>query len=727
MMLPLIYSACVVAMAVGVVVALSAAVSGYLMLSLRAPAFLWNLKKTAKARTLLVFYGLGSFLVGAISCWSSLAPACVAKDRKNANPGDWLAAWLQLPWAWWLVPFEVGVLTVMGGLLVMAIRVDKKRVDGRGSRLSLYTIGRWWFWQAVVMGVLFVGVGNVVLRPALDAGWDPASERMAWYAAACIPGSIVVAGIVATIAISVMWLARRLNVGTDLTEDAEKLPGVPQVVRGRAFWPLHAMRAAMERYITADRVSYGDVRVQFGGLTIPEKMLGKHSVFCGTTGAGKTISMQMFLATALFQNKSLRQRVITHDVKGDQRTFFRHCGVPEEDIVLCDPGSSRGWAWDMAADVRDGEGAKQLAVMLCPTEERSTNPYFSDVPQECLTEVLKAFQKVAPRAWTLRDVVLTCRNQDLLREVLHLTESGRTAWRSHVETNAASTSGGVLSTLSNKLGQLSYTAARWSEAKSRFSLREFLRGDPKVLLLRNRANRSEVSTPAFRALLRFMSDDILSMPEKHEFGETWCVLDELPSLGMFEKLDTFMSLGRTKGARVMVGFQDIDGLYAEWGRERAHVVLGLCTNVCCLMTASPGTASYWSKLFGSYTFPSVSVTETYGGHPSKSWTTANKTEEAMMESEIMGLPLASMERGIVGAYLNAMVGMWRGETSPEVMRQLLPPLDKDEADELEEKQVELQPWNADDRARLGLQLRVHPEEDRPRGIPGKGNDLEATG
>jgi hypothetical protein len=492
---------------------------------------------------------------------------------------------------------------------------------------------------------------------------------------------------------------------------------------------MHAMRSALEKYLLADGVTYGE-KVQFGGLAIPEKMLAPHAVFCGSTGAGKTASIQIFIHSALFKEKRLRYRVVTHDVKGDQKAFFRHCGVAEEDLLVVDPASSDGWAWDIAADVRDGESAKQLAAMLCPLDERANNPYFSTVPQECVLEVVRAFQKVAPQAWTLRDIVLTCRNRDLLEEVMCLTEGGRVTWRTHFERNAKSTSGGVMSTLANKVGQFTYAAARWSQAKSRFRVRAFLRGDPKVMVLRNRANRSEVALPLFRALLRCMSEDILSMPEKHEFETTWFILDEVPSLGAFEKLDVFLSQARTKGGRVLLGFQDIDGLVAVWGREKANVLMGLCENVVCLRTSSPGTAAYWTKTFGTYKFPEVSVTHSYGMNQYGNWsrTTANKTEEAILESEIMSLPPASMQRGITGCYMAPMVGMWRGETSPEVMRKLLPPLAKDASDELpDDAEIELKPWNADDRARLGLQLRMHSEEDRPRGIPDKDEGLEATG
>jgi type IV secretory pathway TraG/TraD family ATPase VirD4 len=517
--------------------------------------------------------------------------------------------------------------------------------------------------------------------------------------------------------------------GTVLVAGEGPIEGVPEVIRGRAFWPLHAMRQALERYLKEDGVSYGEVRIHFGGLEVPEKLLGPHSAFCGATGAGKTMSIQLFLGSALFLKGKLRNRVVTHDVKGDQLHFFRHCGVPDSHLLLCDPGSNDGAAWDVAADVRDTEGARQLASMLCP-EEKSSQPYFAQVAMELTAEVLRAFQKTAPRAWDLRDVVLTCRSRELLQEVLALTEEGRAAWRNHVEGNAASTAGSVLSGLANKIGRLSYTAARWSQARRRFSLREFVRHDPRVLVLRNRENRSEVAAPVFRALLRFLAEDVLSLPERHEWGETWFVLDELPSLGAFEKLDTFLSQARSKRGRVIIGFQDIDALATVWGREKANVLVGLCTNVTCLQTASPSTAAYWTKAFGRYKFPEVSITRSWGRETSNSETTANRTEEAILESEIMALPPASMKNGIVGCYMSPMLGMWRGETPPSTLRSGLPPLKEAEVEPQEDEEVELKPWDAEDRGRLGLGLamRSNPtlEEQRPRGIPKDDGEMEQT-
>jgi hypothetical protein len=729
MILAFIYVAFVVVCGIAMVFGLSEACWSMLAMARKAPAYLWNLKKTAKARILLMVYATGSLLVGAVSSWSAiLVPMADGAEDMELADGirRFLGPWRQLPWQWWLILLEAGIMNVVGSLLVMAIGVGNNIERGRTSRLNVRAMFKGWTIQAIVVSALFLGGAAFVLKPAIKAGYSPESEDVAWIAAAIIPSGVLVAGAMATIARVGKWLVRRLNVGADLTDAVEPLPGVPEVIRGRAFWPLHAMRAELERFLKNDGVSYGEVRVQFGGLAIPEKLLGPHAVFCGATGAGKTISMQLFLGTAVFLRRKLRHRVVTHDVKGDQCAFFRHNGVAGSDLVLCDPGSSRGWAWDIAADVRDPEGARQLAAMFCPTE-KGGQPYFSQVAQELAAEVLQVLQKVAPRAWTLRDVVLVCRSRELLKEILDATESGRMAWRNHVENNAPSTAGSVLSTLASKLGSLSYTAGRWNEAKARFSLRAFLRADPKVLVLRNRANRSEVSTPVFRALLRFMAEDVLAMPENHDFGKTWFVLDEVPSLGVFEKLDTFLSQARSKGGHVLLGFQDIDAMASVWGRERANALIGLCTNVTCLQTSSPTTAAYWTKAFGSYKFPEVSVTESYGHKNSgSSRTTANKTEAAILESEIMDLPPASARRGIVGCYMTPMVGMWRGETSPEVLRPLLPDLTKNTDDELEDAEVELLPWNDEDRARLGLQLRMQPDEDRPRGIPDKDGGLEAA-
>jgi type IV secretory pathway TraG/TraD family ATPase VirD4 len=677
--------------------------------------WLWRIRKTWRSRAIVVF--------GALAAWAlaTLAGAAICAAWLKRDRG-WTGTWASWPWPFLLAPVGVGAVAAYFQLRTM--RKTTMQAMQRGKRMRIGIIEMTLlglpscFWGGLCGPLCFMWAVPRGALPTYAAAWKAAAAPVVLFAGWLLAPACWRA---------VVWLFKCLNFSADLVDEAERLPGVPVVIRGRAFWPLHAMRAELERFLRNDGVSYGEVRVQFGGLTIPEKLLGPHSVFCGATGAGKTVSMQLFVGTALFMRRKLRHRVVTHDVKGDQSTFFRHSGVADSDLILCDPGSSRGWAWDLAADVRDHEGARQLAAMLCPLE-KSSQPYFSQVAQELATEVLQVLQKIAPRAWTLRDVVLVCRSRELLHEILGHTESGRAAWRNHVENNAASTAGSLLSTLASKLGSLSYTAGRWSEAKSRFSLRAFLRDDPKVLLLRNRANRSEVATPVFRALLRFMAEDVLAMPENHDFGKTWFVLDEVPSLGVFEKLDTFLSQARSKGGHVLLGFQDIDALASVWGRERANALVGLCTNVTCLQTSSPTTAAYWTKAFGSYKFPEVSVTESYGHkHSGSSRTTANKTEEAILESEIMNLPPASMQRGIVGCYMTPMVGMWRGETSPEVMRPLLPNLTKNKDDEIEDAEVELLPWNAEDRARLGLELRMHPDEDRPRGIPGKDGGLEATG
>ena len=72
-----------------------------------------------------------------------------------------------------------------------------------------------------------------------------------------------------------------------------------------------------------------------------------------------------------------------------------------------------------------------------------------------------------------------------------------------------------------------------------------------------------------QAIFKRAAELLLAQDESPE-RETWIILDELREAGKLDGLTSLLSKGRSFGARVVVGFQDIEGLRAVYGEKEAN-------------------------------------------------------------------------------------------------------------------------------------------------------------
>ena len=118
----------------------------------------------------------------------------------------------------------------------------------------------------------------------------------------------------------------------------------------------------------------------------------------------------------------------------------------------------------------------------------------------------------------------------------------------------------------------------------------FLGSDPSLDVILNVLNR---------ALFQRLVELVRSMPELRsgDTRETWFILDELRNAGRFENLDKLCSEGRSKGACVALGFQDLSGLCEVYGDKAANSIIGVCNNKLFLHNGDQATIDYATKHF----------------------------------------------------------------------------------------------------------------------------------
>lgn len=456
--------------------------------------------------------------------------------------------------------------------------------------------------------------------------------------------------------------------------------------------------------------------IYFGGLLLPAGAATSHFMLVGTTGSGKTLQIRMMMGSTLPEILRQRdQRAILFDVKQDQYSVLRGLGLPEEQILLLNPFDRRCHAWDLAADVTGPDTAIQLAAILVPEEEGSNNRYFSDAARDLLTGVINLFQETAPGKWEFRDLVVATRNPLLLQHVLAQSEEGRDLAALHLE--AGNTSRSVVSTLRSKLAPFQVIAALWRHAAlqgRRISLRAFLQENRVLVLGNNQAALTPIQA-INRVLFQRLTELVLDQPES-ETRRTWFFLDEVRKLGKLHGLDDLMTNGRSKGACVLLGFQDIDGMRDVYGKEVAGELTAMCGSFGVLKVSGVSTPPWASELFGDQEVRqrtrSVAEGQTTGQNFSTSSTDTHseviRERKLFLSAQFRVVPRPEPGKPLCGYFSSAFIENSRpyyAQISPREVNTLLLPKAKGAPDFLpwpDESYKRLQAWEEGDFRRLGL-------------------------
>lgn len=476
-------------------------------------------------------------------------------------------------------------------------------------------------------------------------------------------------------------------------------------VRGRRLLTAPEALALASKALPA-----GDTGIFWGGAPIPSQAATTHFMVVGATGSGKTLTLRLLMQEVLPEiGRGCDHRALIYDAKRDLLSTL-HGMKLRCPIVTLHPFDQRGVAWDMAADITSPATARQVATILIPHEKHTAQPFFADAARHLLSGVLVALLKTAPGQWTFRDVLLSLKSKERLRQVLELVPEtqGLTQYFEPEPTFLS-----ILSTLATKLAAYEFIAAAWSHSGTRLSLRQWLH-EEYILVLGNDETTRSALDPLNRVLFRRLVELILNQPDA-EGRRTWVFLDEVREAGCLDGLSRLLTKGRSKGACVVLGFQDIEGLRDAYGERVAHEITGQCTNKAILRLESPQTAQWAAELIGSAERlefrdnTSISV-----GH--KGGTAGQGTHEQLVKREVvlpgefMELPVTNRRNGLSGIYVTPYTGAYRVTLSPQYLTTALQGRTEDVPDLLErpEEHQYLRGWTSGDLARLGLPVASTP-------------------
>jgi type IV secretory pathway TraG/TraD family ATPase VirD4 len=435
------------------------------------------------------------------------------------------------------------------------------------------------------------------------------------------------------------------------------------LVRGKKLISFEEAREISQKKIQAENDG-----VQFGWLKVPENQATTHFAVIGSTGSGKTLLIRFLLQSVLPRMKGGQDsRALIYDAKRDMLPILSgmKLAVP---VITLHPFDKRGAAWDMAKDISSPASADQMATILIPLDTNATNPFFSDAARALMTGVITVFIKKCPEAWTFRDIILALKSATRLKQVLSECEETKDLIEQYFSNEK--TANDVMSTLATKIQRYQYIAAAWDKAETKVSLKDWVTNEYILVIGNDEETRSAVDA-LNQVIFKRVSELVLNQSESFS-RRTWVILDELKEAGMLPGLASLLSKGRSKGACVVIGFQDIEGLSASMKDNRlANEIVGLCANKAILRLDSAETARWASRHFGEQEveIKKISTGETkqsdafkLGAKSGKSSSTSeswiNHKKEAVMPVEFLDLPPVDKSGSLHGFYIIPSIGTY---------------------------------------------------------------------
>jgi type IV secretory pathway TraG/TraD family ATPase VirD4 len=413
-----------------------------------------------------------------------------------------------------------------------------------------------------------------------------------------------------------------------------------------------------------------DRLLQWGYGEMPIELGTQHFLVVGATGSGKTTIINI-LQNSIFGNQHGQNcRAFVYDPKQEALPTFNAMGCSPERIIITHPFDKRGARWDIAKDIDSPVTARQIATILVPesSSSDSADNFFTNAVRDLLAAVLMAFADCIPNAgkWDFRDVILAMLYQPYLEFILSRTTTrkyeqfsvGKRLIRSYLRGDSRTTSN-ILATISAKMSIYEPIAAIWNVRDKSFSIKEWSEdGNTGIIILGNdeacRVPIDAINAAIFKRSVEktLARRNLFPAEEKSGQNMTWFFLDEVREAGRLDGLGSLLNKGRSKGACIVLGFQDIDGMRDVYGEEVANEIAGQCNSLAILQVNSPSTAEWASNCFGKHLKPENNQSISISDDIVQTQGTSNEVRNTIETGQFILMPKTNPKTGLPGYFRN---------------------------------------------------------------------------
>lgn len=356
--------------------------------------------------------------------------------------------------------------------------------------------------------------------------------------------------------------------------------------------------------------------IPWGPWDLPLDHREDHFLLMGTAGSGKTVTLTQLYAAILPHikpknpaNSKCCERALIYDKKGDTLPILyrlKEQGLIHAPIYCLNPHDARSHAWDIAADVNtlplnqlDGHFHRIVSNLFPPPSRNAEkhSSFFRNQLVGLAKLVLHGFA-AAKIDWTLRDLFAVLYNEEHRKKILALHPRGQLALNKCGDTDTCQNIEASIAAEITPYGELSELMQLAAEKENAtFSIHEWLQR-PSILVLSGTTNPDVPLAHLNRVFITELVEFLAHRPDTRD-DITWIFFDEAASLGRQERLPTLLREGRSKGASVFLGIQDVSSFRAEIGKaDEAEGLLAQIKNVAFFKMPDEVSAEWASRRCG---------------------------------------------------------------------------------------------------------------------------------
>lgn len=309
---------------------------------------------------------------------------------------------------------------------------------------------------------------------------------------------------------------------------------------------------------------------------------------CGSQGSGKT----NFITPLIQQTIQRGERVFIYDEKREFTALF----YDPTFCLLIAPWDKRGLEWNISADAMNPEHAHLIAEKLIPD---SDDPLWSNGARMILTGMIEILNSSSrPWGWVELAEKLSLDEATLKKE---LAQSYPRAARFINENNKTTQS--FLAQLMGSLGWINTLARAWPKAyKNGISIFRWANNNcskQSVVIVQADKRYKDIGAPIASTIISLLTSTVIAKSNSTS-REMWLFLDEIGNLPKNDSLIEWMSLGRSKGCRIVAGTQSISQIQQLYTDRGADTLLNLFNNFVSMRVGAAGiTASHTASIFGT--------------------------------------------------------------------------------------------------------------------------------
>lgn len=331
-------------------------------------------------------------------------------------------------------------------------------------------------------------------------------------------------------------------------------------------------------YIGASPAEFGVHGTGATGIALSDPMMGRHLLFLGGIGTGKTVGMSALIGS-IRKGLTPDDVLVFFDTKGDYYESFHRPG--DAVIAATTAADFEGQvSWNLFEEFRDiahGRTVEDEILEVCSglfsslIKKAGDNSYFANAARDVFVALVTAmYRQSADRSNKDVRMIVGGMTHAEMHELLDAP--GNADLRGAKNYIAKEGGNSTMATLAfmQQVIQESFRSSFGREGD--FSIRRYIRDKgAKALFLEYDIASGTMLAPIYKTMIDVAMKEAMS--RSRTAGRVFFVLDEFALLPELTHLSNGLNFGRSLGLRFIVGTQNIKQVQAMYGEQMAASVL----------------------------------------------------------------------------------------------------------------------------------------------------------